>query len=342
MGLDRPALRAHAGPARSGACSGTGRGATMTLSADLRRWALFAVWEDEAALDAFLADVADRRALARPRRRALHGAARAAALARRLGRAQPASPRLSGGDAAGPVAILTRAAIRPRRLVAFYRADRAAGDRARRRGRACSRRSGSASGRSRGRRRSRSGARSRTRARTPTGAPSTARSCGARAPSAGTPRSCSRASCPIAPRGPGTGATRSRDLTRARSRFATVAAPSATSGRPPPGCDGAAGQPRRRARRACALPGASQRASRPCGARAVDRAAERAGLALEVARRAAGAGLDRGRGPRAGRSAALASRPSRRRRRRGRVDEHEPGLRPAGASAGSVATGTLT
>jgi hypothetical protein len=139
MGLDRPALSRTDG-LRFWRLLGTGQGSTMTLSADLKRWALFAVWQDEASLDAFLADsaVAGRwRELARetysvrlePLR--AHGA---------WGGSNPLAPdpavaSADGGDVAGAavasasgadsgeqVAILTRAAIRPARLIRFYRA----------------------------------------------------------------------------------------------------------------------------------------------------------------------------------------------------------------------------
>ncbi|MEJ7797147.1 MAG: hypothetical protein WKF42_01515 [Solirubrobacteraceae bacterium] len=135
MGLDRPLLRQTPGLA-FWKLLGTGRGATMTLSADLSRWALFAVWDDEVALEAFLADSPvtagwrERRAeVYDVRLRPLR--VRGTWNGNTIFTDTDTDTRAFAGRTPpeAPVAILTRAAIRPSRLLAFQRATAApAGD----------------------------------------------------------------------------------------------------------------------------------------------------------------------------------------------------------------------
>jgi len=119
MGLDRPALSRQPGLA-FWKLLGTGKGATMTLSADLKRWGLFATWQSEAALEAFMAE---SEVAARWRSLAAESYHVRLAPLRVHGRWSGREP-LSGTPIPDPggeaVAILTRATIRPTRLRAFY------------------------------------------------------------------------------------------------------------------------------------------------------------------------------------------------------------------------------
>jgi heme-degrading monooxygenase HmoA len=119
MGLDRPLLRSTSG-LTFWKLLGTGRGRSMTLGADLRRWALFAAWSSEAALDAFLASSPVAAGWRSNASEAYHvRLAPVRAHGSWNGRAlfAGAGAQLDDDD---PVAILTRATIRPRSLVAFY------------------------------------------------------------------------------------------------------------------------------------------------------------------------------------------------------------------------------
>jgi hypothetical protein len=120
MAFDRRPLRRTAG-LEFWRLLGTGRGQTMTLSADLRRWALFAVWEEEVALERFLAASSVAARWSELAREAWHVRLQPLRAHGAWGGRNPLAGAATDPPPGEPVAILTRATIRPRRLVPFYR-----------------------------------------------------------------------------------------------------------------------------------------------------------------------------------------------------------------------------
>jgi len=127
--FDRPVLRRTPG-LLFWRILGTGRGPSMTLGADLRRWALLAVWRSERHLEAFLRSSPIPARWRREARERWQVRLTPLASRGRWGGVDPFAPvrPFAPAPSAGPVAVLTRAAIRPTRLVAFYRAVPAVDD----------------------------------------------------------------------------------------------------------------------------------------------------------------------------------------------------------------------
>ncbi len=134
--VDRLALRRIPG-LRFGRLLGTGRGRTMSASADLHRWAVFAVWDDASAAERFRShplsrrwDRADERFDVLLRPLGAHGAwAGTDPLGDDSSTNRSRTP-LDDSDesstnrsqrAPGPVAVLTRATVQWRHVPAFLR-----------------------------------------------------------------------------------------------------------------------------------------------------------------------------------------------------------------------------